>query len=82
MFSLCSDASKILYLSKDICHYSLLETKEALKDLGQGEILIIFLGDEQSAREIIPDFCRKNGYPVEITNTQNGEYKLKIEKTD
>lgn len=48
-----------------VCPYSLIETRNALEQLAEGELLEILTDNEASAKETIPMLCGKKGFPCE-----------------
>ncbi|MEE9259855.1 MAG: sulfurtransferase TusA family protein, partial [Candidatus Scalindua sediminis] len=66
-----------------ICPYTLIETRDSLKQLSKGQILEVLCDYEPAAENTIPNFCRKKGCPFEVEVVKGGKlWKIKIEKTD
>ncbi len=66
-----------------ICPYTLIETRDSLKQLSKGQILEVLCDYEPAAENTIPNFCRNKGCPFEVEVVKGGKlWKIKIEKTD
>ncbi|KKL98272.1 hypothetical protein LCGC14_1826110 [marine sediment metagenome] len=66
-----------------ICPYTLIETRDSLKQLSKGQILEVLCDYEPAAENTIPNFCRKKGCPFKVEVVKGGKlWKIKIEKTD
>ena len=65
-----------------ICPYTLIETRDSLKGLLKGQVLEVQCDYEPAARNTIPNFCQKKGYPIEILQTEPNLWRIFIEKTD
>lgn len=65
-----------------ICPYTLLETRETIKQLQAGEVLEVICDYAPAAETTIPNFCQKKGYPIESTQEDPGLWKIRIQKTD
>jgi len=65
-----------------ICPYTLIETREALKGLKQGEVLEVLVDFEPAAMVTIPNFCAKKGYPFQTIPNGHNSWRLRIERTD
>ena len=65
-----------------ICPYTLIETREALKELQLGEVLEVLVDFEPAAMVTIPNFCAKKGYPFQTIANGEGRWRLRIERTD
>ena len=65
-----------------ICPYTLLETRNALKEISTGQILEVLCDYEPAAKTTIPNFCTKKGYPLEVVEEESSLWRLRIEKTD
>jgi len=65
-----------------ICPYTLIETREALKELKQGEVLEVLVDFEPAAMVTIPNFCAKKGYPFQTIAEGDKRWRLRIERTD
>ena len=65
-----------------ICPYTLLETRNALKEMESGQVLVVLCDYEPAAKTTIPNFCTKKGYPLERTEEGSSLWRLRIEKSD
>lgn len=65
-----------------ICPYTLIETRDTLKGLAQGQVLEVICDYEPAAKTTIPNFCSKKGYPLETAEEGENLWRLYIEKTD
>jgi tRNA 2-thiouridine synthesizing protein A len=65
-----------------ICPYTLIETRDSLKGLSRGQVLEVRCDYEPAAKNTIPNFCQKKGYPIEILQEGPGLWRILIEKTD
>ena len=65
-----------------ICPYTLIQTRDTLKGLEQGQVLKVVCDYEPAARTTIPAFCEKKGYPLEIVEEPAGSWHLFITKRD
>ncbi|MDO8673262.1 MAG: sulfurtransferase TusA family protein [Dehalococcoidia bacterium] len=65
-----------------ICPYTLILTRDALKKMAKGQALEVVCDYEPAATETIPNFCEKKGYPLESVQEAPGLWKLRIERTD
>ena len=65
-----------------ICPYTLIETRDALKPLEKGQVLEVICDYEPAAKTTIPNFCEKKGYPLETQEDEANLWRLYIEKTD
>lgn len=65
-----------------ICPYTLIETRDTLKGMGQGQVLKVVSDYEPAAKTTIPSFCEKKGYPLEIVEDGTGIWNLIIVKSD
>ncbi len=69
-------------ISGKICPYTLIETRDSLKELSKGEVLEVICDYEPAAKTTIPNFCQKKGYPIEILEEEKNLWKILIEKND
>lgn len=69
-------------ISGKICPYTLIETREALKELQLGEVLEVLVDFEPAAMVTIPNFCAKKGYPFQTFAEGEGRWRIRIERTD
>jgi TusA-related sulfurtransferase len=65
-----------------MCPYTLIETRDALKGIKQGEVLEVLVDFEPAAMVTIPNFCAKKGYPFQTIADGEGRWRLRIERTD
>ncbi len=65
-----------------ICPYTLIETRDALKEMEKGQVLEVLCDYEPAAKTTIPNFCRKKGYPIEIMEEGEKLWRVLIEKSD
>ena len=64
-----------------ICPYTLIQTRDKLKTMSQGQVLEVLCDYEPAAKETIPNFCQKKGYPLDVAD-EGGLWRLLIERTD
>ena len=64
-----------------ICPYTLIETRDKMKELEEGQVLEVLCDYEPAAKTTIPNFCEKKGYPLKIVEEAPGLWKVLIEKT-
>ena len=64
------------------CPYTLIETRDTLKTLKEGEVLEVLVDFEPAAMVTIPNFCAKKGYPFQTIADGEGRWRLRIERTD
>ena len=65
-----------------ICPYTILETRNTLKEMSTGQVLEVLCDYEPAAKTTIPNFCMKKGYPLEVIEEGSSLWRLRIEKTD
>jgi TusA-related sulfurtransferase len=65
-----------------ICPYTLIQTRDSLKKMSQGQVLEVVCDYEPAAKETIPNFCTKKGYPLETVEDGDNLWRLFIERTD
>ncbi|MEE9201009.1 MAG: sulfurtransferase TusA family protein [Candidatus Brocadiales bacterium] len=65
-----------------MCPYTLIDTRDSLKGLLNGQVLEVICDYEPAAKNTIPNFCQKKGYPIEILQEGDNLWKILIEKTD
>jgi TusA-related sulfurtransferase len=65
-----------------ICPYTLIETRDALKEMKKGQVMEVLCDYEPAAKTTIPNFCRKKGYPIEIMEEGEKLWRVLIEKSD
>jgi len=78
----CSKIDKIINITGKICPYTVMETRDALKELSPGQILEVITDYKPAATESIPNFCQKKKYPIEIIDNPDGTYRLLIKKEE
>lgn len=62
-----------------VCPYPLIQTKNGLKEIRDGEILEVLTDAEMSATETIPALCQKLGYPIDIA-ADGPAWRIRIRK--
>ncbi len=77
-----SSPDRTLDIRGKICPFTLIETRNTLKELTSGQRLEVLVDHEPAAAETIPNFCTKKGYPLETTLDPDGFWRLFIERTD
>ena len=66
-----------------ICPYTLIETRNALKNLGDGEVLEVICDYKPAATHTIPEMCKKKGYPFELEEVEKDKlWKIYIKKEE
>lgn len=65
-----------------VCPYPVIDTREALKKLSQGQTLEVLSDFEPAALGTIPHFCRQKGYPYQVKEEGKGLWRVVIQKTD
>jgi len=73
---------RLIDIRGKICPYTLLETRNTLKEMGCGEVLEVLCDYEPAAKITIPNFCTKKGYPLELVEEGSSLWRLRIKKTD
>ncbi|MDK2879548.1 MAG: hypothetical protein PWR06_2264 [Thermoanaerobacteraceae bacterium] len=63
----------------EACPVPLVKTQNKLKQLKIGDILIVQI-DHSCAIKNVPEWARKEGYPVEIEEVEEGRWDVYIEK--
>jgi TusA-related sulfurtransferase len=58
-----------------------MEVRDALKQMGSGEVLEVITDYKPAATESIPNFCKKKGYPIEAEE-KDGIWELIITKKE
>ncbi len=71
-----------LDITGKMCPYTLMDTRDKLKDLTMGEVLEVLVDFEPAAMMTIPNFCAKKGYPFQTIADGEGRWRLRIERTD
>lgn len=72
----------VLDIRGKICPYTLLDTRNTLKQMGRGQVLEVLCDYEPAVKTTIPNFCAKKEYPLEVIEDAPGAWRLRIEKTD
>ncbi|MCM3342610.1 sulfurtransferase TusA family protein [Paenibacillus sp. MER TA 81-3] len=62
----------------EACPVPLLKTQKKLKELNKGDVLIVEI-DHSCAMKNVPEWARKEGYPVELEEVDDGEWEVIIE---
>jgi TusA-related sulfurtransferase len=75
-------SDKTIDIRGQICPYTLMETRDALKEMGKGQVLEVLCDYEPAAKTTIPNFCEKKGYPLETLEDGAGGWRLYIVKND
>lgn len=65
-----------------ICPYTLIETRDAVKTLSNGQLLEVLADHPPAATETIPNFCRKKGYPFEVIDLGEKRFRVLIKKEE
>ncbi|MEK7273770.1 MAG: sulfurtransferase TusA family protein [Candidatus Desantisbacteria bacterium] len=73
---------KVVNISGKICPYTVMETRDALKEIGAGQVLEVITDYKPAATESIPNFCEKKKYPVEVIENTDGTFRLLIKKEE
>jgi len=71
-----------LDITGKMCPYTLIDTRDKLKELTQGEVLEVLVDFEPAAMMTIPNFCAKKGYPFQTIADGENRWRLRIERTD
>ncbi len=74
--------AKTVDIRGQICPYTLIETRDALKALESGQVLEVISDYEPAAKTTIPNFCTKKAYPLETVEEAANLWRLYIEKND
>jgi len=75
-------ADKSIDIKGLICPYTLIETRDTLKQMQTGQVLEVLCDYEPAAKTTIPSFCEKKGYPLETIEEGDGQWRLLIQRTD
>lgn len=73
--------AKIVDIKGQICPYTLIETRDALKTVENGAVIEVLVDHGPAALETIPNFCKKKNYPLE-TVEEGGAWRLYIKKEE
>ena len=71
-----------LDITGKMCPYTLIDTRDKLKELTRGEVLEVLVDFEPAAMMTIPNFCAKKGYPFQTIADGENRWRLRIERTD
>jgi len=74
--------NQVIDIRGQICPYTLIDTRDALKGLTTGQVLQVMCDYEPAARTTIPNFCERKGYPIEIDELGDGTWLIRIQRTD
>ncbi len=77
-----SKIDKIINISGKICPYTVMETRDALKEMEPGQVLEVISDYKPAATESIPNFCEKKKYPIEVIENADGSFRLLIKKEE
>jgi TusA-related sulfurtransferase len=73
---------KSIDIQGKICPYTLIETRDAVKDLSAGQVLEVLVDHPPAATETIPNFCRKKGYPYQVIELGEKRFRILIQKKE
>jgi TusA-related sulfurtransferase len=73
--------AKTVDIKGQICPYTLIETRNALKTVNNGDVIEVLVDHRPAAFETIPNLCKKKAYPVE-TVEDDGYWRLYIKKDE
>jgi tRNA 2-thiouridine synthesizing protein A len=79
---LTENVAQTIDIRGQICPYTLIETRDALKTLGAGQVLEVICDYEPAATMTIPHFCEKKRYPLQVVRDGPDLWHLYIRKTD
>lgn len=65
-----------------ICPYTLMETRDKLKQMKKGQVLEVLCDYAPAAEVTIPEFCKKKGYPLQSVKEKENQWRLFIERKD
>jgi TusA-related sulfurtransferase len=74
------NADKRLDLRQAVMPLSLLEFKSSLKELAQGMVIEVLIGDEESFEDLKKIIDRSQDRIISVKMTGNGFYQIFIEK--
>ncbi len=77
-----SKVTRQLDIRGKICPYTLIDTRDTLKEMKKGEVLEVLVDYEPAALETIPNFCVRKGYPYQTIPDGENVWRLRIERTD
>ena len=73
--------AKSVDIKGKICPYTVIETRDSLKTVNDGDVVEVLVDHGPAALETIPNFCNKKKYPVEIVE-EEGFWRLYIKKEE
>lgn len=73
---------KVINISGKICPYTVMETRDALKEMEVGQVLEVITDYKPAATESIPNFCKKKIYPIDVIDNADGTFRLLIKKEE
>ena len=76
-----SKIDKTIDIKGEICPYTLIETRDALKGMDGGQLLEVVSDYAPAAEETIPNMCRKKDYPFEVIE-EGGCWRILIKKPE
>jgi tRNA 2-thiouridine synthesizing protein A len=76
------DVAQTIDIRGQICPYTLIETRDALKTLGAGQVLEVLCDYEPAATTTIPNFCTKKRYPLQVVREGSDLWRLYVRKVD
>ncbi len=65
-----------------VCPYTLIDTREALQEMDDGQLLEVWTDWEPAVLETLPNYCRTQGYPCEVVDREDGTWRVLIRKGD
>jgi TusA-related sulfurtransferase len=80
--NLAGDVVRAIDIRGQICPYTLIETRDALKTLATGQVLDVLCDYEPAATITIPSFCAKKRYPLAVTREGPTLWRMYIQKVD
>jgi tRNA 2-thiouridine synthesizing protein A len=76
-----SKIDKSIDIKGEICPYTLIETRDALKGMDGGRLLEVVSDYAPAAEVTIPNMCRKKDYPFEVIE-EGGCWRILIKKPE
>lgn len=76
-----SKIDKTIDIKGEICPYTLIATRDALKSMDNGQLLEVISDYAPAVNETIPNMCRKKNYPVEVVEA-DGCWRVLIRKEE
>ena len=73
--------AKTVDIKGRICPYTIIDTRDALKAVNNGDVIEVLVDYEPAALVTIPNFCEKKKYPLE-TVEEEGSWRLYIKKEE